>query len=98
MTSFTAFYDASVLYGSALRNFLMGASRSCRPWEIAAGHHGRSPLPVRLEHMAVLEKLPLRHRDPFDRLPVISPGGQGIDHGSQIAGEQGLLASGESGP
>ena len=48
----------------------MGASRSCRPWEIAAGHHGRSPLPVRLEHMAVLEKLPLRHRDPFDRLPV----------------------------
>ena len=26
--------------------------------------------------MAVLEKLPLRHRDPFDRLLVISPGGR----------------------
>jgi PIN domain nuclease of toxin-antitoxin system len=25
-------------------------------------------LPVRLEHIAALEKLPLRHRDPFDRL------------------------------
>ena len=27
-------------------------------------------LPVRLEHIAALEKLPLRHRDPFDRLLI----------------------------
>jgi len=27
-------------------------------------------LPVRLEHVAALEKLPPRHRDPFDRLLV----------------------------
>jgi len=27
-------------------------------------------LPVRLEHIAALEKLPLLHRDPFDRLLI----------------------------
>ena len=27
-------------------------------------------LPVRLEHIAALEKLPARHRDPFDRLLI----------------------------
>jgi PIN domain nuclease of toxin-antitoxin system len=27
-------------------------------------------LPVRLEHIAALQKLPLRHRDPFDRLLI----------------------------
>jgi PIN domain nuclease of toxin-antitoxin system len=27
-------------------------------------------LPVRLEHVAALEKLPPRHRDPFDRLLI----------------------------
>jgi PIN domain nuclease of toxin-antitoxin system len=27
-------------------------------------------LPVRLEHIAALEKLPVRHRDPFDRLLI----------------------------
>ena len=27
-------------------------------------------LPIRLEHIAALEKLPVRHRDPFDRLLI----------------------------
>ena len=31
---------------------------------------GAQPLPVTLEHAAAVEKLPWRHRDPFDRLLV----------------------------
>lgn len=36
----------------------------------AAGNLQASILPVRLEHVAELEKLPPRHRDPFDRLLI----------------------------
>jgi PIN domain nuclease of toxin-antitoxin system len=36
----------------------------------AARNLQASILPVRLEHIAALEKLPLRHRDPFDRLLI----------------------------
>lgn len=31
---------------------------------------GAQPLPVTLEHAAAVEKLPWRHRDPFDRMLV----------------------------
>jgi PIN domain nuclease of toxin-antitoxin system len=31
---------------------------------------GAQPLPVTLDHAAAVEKLPWRHRDPFDRLLV----------------------------
>ena len=31
---------------------------------------GAQPLPIGLEHAAVVEKLPWHHRDPFDRLLV----------------------------
>jgi PIN domain nuclease of toxin-antitoxin system len=31
---------------------------------------GAQPLPVTLEHAAAIEKLPWRHRDPFDRMLV----------------------------
>ena len=31
---------------------------------------GARILPVRLEHIAALQKLPQRHRDPFDRLLI----------------------------
>jgi PIN domain nuclease of toxin-antitoxin system len=31
---------------------------------------GAQPLPVTLEHAAAVEKLPWRHRDPFDRLLI----------------------------
>jgi PIN domain nuclease of toxin-antitoxin system len=34
----------------------------------AAFNLGAHILPVRLEHISALEKLPPRHRDPFDRL------------------------------
>ena len=40
-------------------------------------------LPVRLEHIAALEKLPLRHRDPFDRLLIAQA----------VAGQLALLTS-----
>jgi PIN domain nuclease of toxin-antitoxin system len=36
----------------------------------AARHLQARILPVRLEHIAALEKLPVRHRDPFDRLLI----------------------------
>lgn len=40
-------------------------------WFRRAAHHLHARiLPVRLEHIAALEKLPLRHRDPFDRLLI----------------------------
>lgn len=40
-------------------------------WFRQAAHHLHARiLPVRLEHIAALEKLPVRHRDPFDRLLI----------------------------
>src|SRR5262245_37183492 len=36
----------------------------------AARNLQASILPVRLEHIAALQKLPARHRDPFDRLLI----------------------------
>jgi len=36
----------------------------------AARHLHARILPIRLEHIAALERLPLRHRDPFDRLLI----------------------------
>lgn len=40
-------------------------------WFRQAAHHLHAHiLPVRLEHIAALEKLPLHHRDPFDRLLI----------------------------
>src|SRR5690349_10369004 len=36
----------------------------------SARHLHARVLPVRLEHIATLEKLPARHRDPFDRLLI----------------------------
>ena len=41
------------------------------PWfRQAARNLQAGILPVRLEHIAALEKLPPRHRDPFDRLLI----------------------------
>ena len=42
-------------------------------------------LPVRLDHIAALERLPVRHRDPFDRLLIAQA----------IAGELALVTSDE---
>ena len=36
----------------------------------AARHLTARILPIRLEHIAALENLPVRHRDPFDRLLI----------------------------
>jgi len=48
----------------------LGITDVARWFRLAARNLQARILPVRLEHIAVLEKLPLRHRDPFDRLLV----------------------------
>lgn len=42
--------------------------------------HRMTLLPIQLSHLAALEKLPLHHRDPFDRLLVA----QAIDEGATL--------------
>jgi len=42
--------------------------------------HGFALLPIQFSHLAMLEKLPLHHRDPFDRLLVA----QAIDEGATL--------------
>ena len=40
-------------------------------WFRQAAHHLHARiLPVRLDHIDALQKLPVRHRDPFDRLLI----------------------------
>src|SRR3954471_19522043 len=48
----------------------LGITDVARWFRAAAGHLHAHILPVRLEHIAALEKLPMRHRDPFDRLLI----------------------------
>src|SRR4051812_25035323 len=48
----------------------LGIDDVARWFREAARHLHARILPVRLEHIAALEKLPVRHRDPFDRLLI----------------------------
>jgi PIN domain nuclease of toxin-antitoxin system len=48
----------------------LGIEDVARWFREAARHLQARILPLRLEHIATLEKLPLRHRDPFDRLLI----------------------------
>ena len=48
----------------------LGIADAARWFRQAAHHLHARILPVRLEHIAALEKLPVRHRDPFDRLLI----------------------------
>jgi PIN domain nuclease of toxin-antitoxin system len=48
----------------------LGIADAARWLRQSARNLQASILPVRLEHIAALEKLPSRHRDPFDRLLI----------------------------
>ena len=48
----------------------LGITDVARWFRQAARHLHARILPVRLEHIAALETLPPRHRDPFDRLLI----------------------------
>ena len=48
----------------------LGIGDVARWFREAARHLHARILPVRLEHIAALEKLPALHRDPFDRLLI----------------------------
>jgi PIN domain nuclease of toxin-antitoxin system len=48
----------------------LGISDPARWFRIAAEKLKASILPVRLEHIALLQTLPLLHRDPFDRILI----------------------------
>ncbi len=46
----------------------LGIADAARWFRVAARQLQARILPVRLDHVAALQKLPPRHRDPFDRL------------------------------
>jgi PIN domain nuclease of toxin-antitoxin system len=61
--------SAVVVWEVAIKRSLgkLDAPEDLAPTLVGAG---AQPLPVTLEHAAAVEKLPWRHRDPFDRLLV----------------------------
>lgn len=61
--------SAVVVWEVAIKRWLgkLEAPEDLAPTLLSAG---AQPLPVTLEHAAAVEKLPWRHRDPFDRLLV----------------------------
>jgi len=61
----------------------LGITDVARCFREAARNLQARIMPVRLEHIAALEKLPLRHRDPFDRLLIAQA----------VAGQLALLTS-----
>jgi PIN domain nuclease of toxin-antitoxin system len=64
----------------------LGITDVARWFRQAARHLHARILPVRLEHIAALEKLPARHRDPFDRLLIAQA----------VAGQLALVTSDEA--
>jgi PIN domain nuclease of toxin-antitoxin system len=56
--------------GRSPSNRKLGIAEATRWFRQATVHLQAGILPVRLEHIAALEKLPPRHRDPFDRLLI----------------------------
>jgi PIN domain nuclease of toxin-antitoxin system len=61
--------SAVVIWELAIKRSLgkLDAPEDLAPTLLGAG---AQPLPVTLEHAAAVEKLPWRHRDPFDRMLV----------------------------
>lgn len=70
----TAIVDASQVYVSAVSGWeiaiktALGRLRPLRTVAEAIEESGFEELPIRLRHAAALATLPLRHRDPFDRM------------------------------
>ena len=52
---------------------------------------GAHPLPVSIEHAAVVEALPWHHRDPFDRILVAQAQ---VERASLVSGDEALAAYG----
>lgn len=71
-----AIRDADIVYVSAASGWeiavktSLGRLRPTRRVEEAVAESGFEELPVRLRHTESLARLPLHHRDPFDRLLI----------------------------
>ena len=50
---------------------------------------GVRPLPISVEHAAVVEQLPWHHRDPFDRMLIAQAG---VERASLVSGEKAMRA------
>ena len=66
------FFSAASIWEIAIKAALGRADFAVRPEEIAAAavRDGFAELPVRSDAVALVARLPLHHRDPFDRLLV----------------------------